>query len=455
MKKILIVGLFLFSSLTAFAAFPDVDGDSEYARAVNFLQERGVISGYPDGSFGPERTLSRAELLKILIEAVGVSDDQLAPYFNQKCFEDVVAGQWFTKYVCYAKDKGFVVGYENGRFFRPAQDVTVVEAIKMTLAVFGYVFSENEGAFWYVGVVNAAADSHLIPPDVSGFNTPMRREQMAELATRAVKDGEGTLDDHLEDSSDRDEPVDFEEIEAREKRFIYYPAVAKFEFQGALIEDVFTLYFVPDERAAELENVSWTYFETAEDYLVAEGESMGVYSDGSYSEEDFVADTFTFNPEDLAIFTEGCTYIDDYDFALYFPEDFGLTFVTARFDLPYFKSLGYVTADTDKIDFVNYNPCSKDFAGDGNGGRQIILQAKDPDAATAQKTLDWLEDYVDRWLADGNPFWSDYNYGIDFFKDISESQVDVDTYNRVHQKFQQMGDLIKANEAFWNSGGSF
>ncbi len=454
MKKLLFIGLFLLSSLTAFASFPDVEEDSEYARAVNFLQERDVIDGYPDGTFGPDKTLSRAELLKILIEAVGISDNELAPYFNQKCFEDVVAGQWFTKYVCYAKDKGFVVGYENGRFFRPAQDVTVVEAIKMTLAVFGYEFSENEGDVWYVGVVNAAADSHLIPPDVSGFNTPMRREQMAELATRAVKDGEGTLDEHLEDSSDKDAPVDFEEIEERVDRFIHYPAVARFEFKGALVDDLFSLYFVPDERAADLEGEDWTYFKALEGYLVKDGETMGGYSDGSYKDEDFIADTFTFNAEDLAIFNEGCVYVDDYDFALYFPANFDLTVVSGRFDANYFKSLGYVADESGKIDFVKYNPCDEGSGGEGGtGGREIILEdnSGESDGATAMETLIWLEEYVDRWIANGNPFWEDYNYGMDFFKDIKEAEVDGDTYNRVHAKFREMADLIQRNLDYWSN----
>lgn len=454
MKKILFVVLFVFSSLTAFASFPDVENDSEYSRAINFLQEQGVISGYPDGSFGPQRTLSRAELLKILIEAAGVSDSDLAPYFNQKCFDDVVAGQWFTKYVCYSKDKGFVVGYENGRLFKPAQDVTVVEAIKMTLAVFGYDFSEDEGDVWYFGVVNVAAENHLIPPDVVGFDTPMRREQMAELATRAAKDQDGTLDEHLEDSVDKDEPVDFEEIEERVLKFIHYPAVARFEFQGSLADDSFVLYFVPDERAADLGAESWTYFKALEGYLAVDGEMMGVYSDGTYEQEDFIADTFTFNAQDLAIFNEGCVYVDDYDFALYFPADFDLKVVSARFDLNYFKSIGYVSAGSGKIDFMKYNPCDEDSGGEGGtGGREIILEdnSGELDGATPQEILDWLEGYVDGWLANGNPFWDDYNYGMDYFKDIKESEVDGETYDRVHGKFREMGDLIQRNLDYWSS----
>lgn len=71
MKKSLVLvlcGVLIGSSVT-FAAgkiFPDVPADSFYADAVANLSEKGIINGYPDGTFGPGNSVNRAELAVIL-----------------------------------------------------------------------------------------------------------------------------------------------------------------------------------------------------------------------------------------------------------------------------------------------------------------------------------------------------------------------------------------------------
>lgn len=49
------------------AAFPDMTGEyAEYEKAVTALQKAGVISGFPDGTFGPEQTLTRCQMAKLI-----------------------------------------------------------------------------------------------------------------------------------------------------------------------------------------------------------------------------------------------------------------------------------------------------------------------------------------------------------------------------------------------------
>lgn len=48
-------------------AFSDVDPDAPYTPAVLYLHEAGVIQGYSDGTFGPQAPVNRAELLKMLL----------------------------------------------------------------------------------------------------------------------------------------------------------------------------------------------------------------------------------------------------------------------------------------------------------------------------------------------------------------------------------------------------
>jgi hypothetical protein len=56
--------------------FTDVEGH-QYRTAIEFLAQREIVKGYPDGTYGVDRTITRAELLKIVLEStVG---DQLVP----------------------------------------------------------------------------------------------------------------------------------------------------------------------------------------------------------------------------------------------------------------------------------------------------------------------------------------------------------------------------------------
>lgn len=54
--------------LAASVVFTDVSG-SPYSSAIGMLAERGVVQGYSDGTFRPEASINRAEFLKILVES--------------------------------------------------------------------------------------------------------------------------------------------------------------------------------------------------------------------------------------------------------------------------------------------------------------------------------------------------------------------------------------------------
>ncbi len=111
--------------------FKDVDYSSDNALAIYYLKISGIVGGYSDGTFRPENNLNRAELMKILVEGKSV-DPEADIYKN--CFPDVKE-QWFARYVCYAKEQGWVEGYPDGKF-KPENNVLKVESTKMILEAF-------------------------------------------------------------------------------------------------------------------------------------------------------------------------------------------------------------------------------------------------------------------------------------------------------------------------------
>lgn len=95
--------------------FKDVKNTSDwFAPYLEAAYLRNIVSGYKDGSFKPNRSVSRAEALKILFEAAGLDVPSVSE--GGLSFPDVGTSQWYAKYVSYASAKGVVGGYSNGRF---------------------------------------------------------------------------------------------------------------------------------------------------------------------------------------------------------------------------------------------------------------------------------------------------------------------------------------------------
>lgn len=86
---LILVGMIL-GSTGVFAAsklFPDVPENTWYTNAVTSLSEKGIMNGYPDGTFGPEDNVNRAELATSLY--------RLIDYIENGASECSMArGQW-------------------------------------------------------------------------------------------------------------------------------------------------------------------------------------------------------------------------------------------------------------------------------------------------------------------------------------------------------------------------
>lgn len=160
-----IIASLLFTALLPIqalaATFEDVAASNSNYLAIEYLVSTGTLAGYQDGTFKPEQTINRAELMKILVAGQGI--DPNAEQYNS-CFPDVTS-EWFAKYVCYAKENGWVVGYEDGSF-KPSQTVNKVEAAKMIVGAYeitlateeseltsSFLFTDVSSSDWFYGHV--------------------------------------------------------------------------------------------------------------------------------------------------------------------------------------------------------------------------------------------------------------------------------------------------------------
>lgn len=130
---LLVALTFLFS-----IAAPVMAAESNRAQvSADKLNVLGIIEGYPDGTFGLDRNITRAEFAKIAVVAAGLKDaaEQLVNYPSQ--FSDVKVGEWYTGWINMAASQGFVKGDPDGRF-RPNDNITYAEVVTVLVRLLGY-----------------------------------------------------------------------------------------------------------------------------------------------------------------------------------------------------------------------------------------------------------------------------------------------------------------------------
>ncbi|MGX8699624.1 MAG: S-layer homology domain-containing protein, partial [bacterium] len=110
--------------------FSDVPANAWYAEAVGKIAGLGVVAGYPDGTFHPNQSITRAEFATMIVRLAKVSVEPTVP-----SFEDVEPESWAYPYVETAAKLGWIVGHEGN--FSPKNALTRAEAVTIMNRVLG------------------------------------------------------------------------------------------------------------------------------------------------------------------------------------------------------------------------------------------------------------------------------------------------------------------------------
>lgn len=168
----IVLTFFFFCSIVispASAAYKDVDSGFWGSVYINTLSDKGIVNGYGDGTFQPNKQVNRAEFLKLLMGATGVKLGQ----GSSISFSDTDKNSWYAPYVEAAVTRNIARGYDDGKF-RPETTVNRAEALKMLLRLKldmdVYTFDtattlqvkDADEKSWYGPYVNAAMKYHLI-----------------------------------------------------------------------------------------------------------------------------------------------------------------------------------------------------------------------------------------------------------------------------------------------------
>ncbi len=190
MKKLLsyVLALTLLVSTmgVTFAAPADVTDASEI-QAVDVLMALGVVNGYQDGTYRPQNIVTRAEMLKLIVVALGY--EGLAASSNNS-FTDA-NNHWAKGYIGVGVNLGIVEGYGDGTF-GPDNPVKYSEAATMLVRALGWT-NQAIGGVWPTNYV-AKATSLGIFDGVNYVDAGATRGDIAEMVFNTLSLGIGTVD---------------------------------------------------------------------------------------------------------------------------------------------------------------------------------------------------------------------------------------------------------------------
>lgn len=107
-----------------------VDDKRFNSEKIMALVKKGYVQGYPDGTLGLERNITRAEFATIIVNALGLQEKAnsiLLPITN---FSDVNPTSWYARNLAVASQLGIINGYPDGTF-KPENEVSYQEAFTM------------------------------------------------------------------------------------------------------------------------------------------------------------------------------------------------------------------------------------------------------------------------------------------------------------------------------------
>nr|AAF68436.1 surface layer protein [Cytobacillus firmus] len=146
------------------AKFSDVSSSHWAIDDINYLVEKGAIQGYPDGTFKPNNSITRAEIAVVLANTLGLDVDSEV---TTDKFSDVPATHWANPYIAAIVDQteGVIDGYENGTF-RPSNTITRQEMAKMVVEAYDLELVEGKdlpftdvSGLWSTDYINILASN--------------------------------------------------------------------------------------------------------------------------------------------------------------------------------------------------------------------------------------------------------------------------------------------------------
>ncbi len=132
------IGILAEETNTASVSFTDVETGTKTFDAITKLVAHGIMNGYPDGTFKPDGSITRAEVAAVIVRFQKLADNLPADAVTG--FSDLdndSSAAWARPYVKAAVDAGIINGFDDGTY-RASEPVTYEQLIKMIICAINY-----------------------------------------------------------------------------------------------------------------------------------------------------------------------------------------------------------------------------------------------------------------------------------------------------------------------------
>ncbi|WP_161601451.1 S-layer homology domain-containing protein [Paenibacillus luteus] len=172
------------------ANFSDIAGHWGEER-IKQAAKNGIVSGYPDGTFKPNRTVTRAEFAVMLLNTLKLQGEGTKLNFT----DGADIGAWAQIAISLAVREGWMNGYDDGSF-RPNAEITRAEMAVVIAGVLGKPFGANavthfsddaDIPLWAKSSVAAVQQAGIMQGKDAGQFVPQDRATRAEAVTVLLK----------------------------------------------------------------------------------------------------------------------------------------------------------------------------------------------------------------------------------------------------------------------------
>lgn len=213
--NVLVIVMFL--SIFNISVFASKDNGLE---KVNFLKEKGIIDGYPDGSLGLEKNLKRSEITKILVYSLGDRNKAIELQGKETPFSDVGKDYWANGIISYAKNNmNLISGYPDGTF-KGENNITNAELLKILVCQKKNLnASEIKNAKWPYDWIKWAEEENICGKNINPNAYALRKDAFQFLYNAIYSNSENNKS---KNKKSKNEPVSTKETKHSTYNYNYF-----------------------------------------------------------------------------------------------------------------------------------------------------------------------------------------------------------------------------------------
>ena len=181
----LVLAMLLTSASIGALAYSDVDESSSVSEAVGILSNLKIFTGFEDGTFRLNDTVTRAQMAAIVCRMLGY-ESQAESSSGSTVFTDVPANHWASGYINVAQQMGIINGYGGG-LFGPEDKVTYEQAVKMVVCALGYdLVAQGKGGY-PTGYLSVASSEGITKNSKGSVGEPAKRSTLVMLVYNSLE----------------------------------------------------------------------------------------------------------------------------------------------------------------------------------------------------------------------------------------------------------------------------